>query len=112
MMRIRQNRSTSLRLLLMGACMAIVLLLPWDLAAQCQMCRTALTQSPEGQRWSHGINAGIILLLATLFLIVGSTLLVIYHTRVLGRLRDIRARLAPAGAYRKARLSVSPLGDR
>lgn len=79
----------------------IVLLFGSDLSAQCQMCRTALTQSPEGQRWSHGINAGIMLLLAAPFLIAGSGLLVIYHTELLNRLRQVRARMVLRAVHRK-----------
>jgi hypothetical protein len=78
---------------MMGTCVALVVLfLSSDLEAQCQMCRTALTQSEEGQRWGRGINAGIMLLLAAPFLIAFSALLVIYPAAVRGWTGEIRAR--------------------
>jgi hypothetical protein len=76
-----------------AGCIAIVLLCGMGLSAQCQMCRTALTQSVEGQRWSHGINAGILLLLAAPFLIAGGSLLVICRAQLVHTLGRIRARL-------------------
>jgi hypothetical protein len=39
--------------------------------AQCAMCKTGLTNSPEGQRLASGFNTGILFLLAAPFLIVG-----------------------------------------
>jgi hypothetical protein len=89
---------------------AIVLLCSPNLAAQCAMCRTALTQSAEGQRWSRGINAGIMMLLAAPFLIAGSILLVMYHAHVLAAVRRIRSRFVRDGAHRRAELAISPLG--
>jgi hypothetical protein len=53
------------------ACLVVSLFATANLSAQCAMCRTALTNSPEGQRWAHGINAGILLLLLAPFLIAG-----------------------------------------
>jgi hypothetical protein len=98
--------------LLLGCCAGIMLLISPELAAQCQMCRTALTQSAEGQRWSRGINAGIFLLLAAPFLIAGSGLAVIYRAQVLRTLRGVRARIFAPAASRKAELAVPPLSNR
>ena len=110
-MRTPHKRSAILWTLAMGSGIAVVLRFSLDLAAQCQMCRTALTQSPEGQRWSRGINAGIMLLLAAPFLIAGSGLLMIYHAQLLSSLRRIRARFVPGGAYRRTELIVPPPND-
>jgi hypothetical protein len=76
--------------LLLGSCLAVALLFPASLSAQCQMCRTALTQSEEGQRWSRGINAGILLILAAPFLIGGSIALVIYRSQLPRALARVR----------------------
>lgn len=87
--------------LVLGSCLAIALLFAPNLSAQCQMCRTALTQSAEGQRWSRGINAGIFVLLAAPFLIGGSIALVIY-----------RPQLPRAWARTRARFSTSSISWR
>jgi hypothetical protein len=53
----------SLGLVLTGV--SALLLLLADAAvvgAQCAMCRTALTQSPEGQQMAAGFNSGILFL--------------------------------------------------
>ena len=85
----------------LGLCLAFLLAWNADLSAQCAMCRTALTQSAEGLRWSRGINAGIMLLLAAPFLIAGVILGVIFQSQLLLSLRRIRARVS-LRAYRKA----------
>jgi hypothetical protein len=108
-MRLLPHRPAIRWALALGSCVAIVLLWGADLAAQCQMCRTALTQSAEGQRWSRGINAGILFLLAAPFLIAGSILLSMYHAQLLHALRRIRNRLVPGGAYGQSALVVPPL---
>ena len=62
------------------AALAVTLALSFcrDAFAQCQMCRTALTNSVEGQRWALGINQGILLLLAAPFIIAAWIALAIY----------------------------------
>ena len=50
---------------------AFVLLLPHPAAAQCAMCRRALT-SPEGQRMVAAFRVGILFLLAAPFLVFGT----------------------------------------
>lgn len=87
----RKSHSPILWGLLLGSCLAVLMLLSPNLSAQCQMCRTALTQSPEGQRWSRGINAGIMLLLAAPFLIAGGISLVIYRPHLPRASARIRA---------------------
>jgi hypothetical protein len=88
----RNNHSRILWGLVLGSCLAALLLLSPHLSAQCQMCRTALTQSPEGQRWSRGINAGIMLLLVAPFLIAGGISLTIYRPQLPHMVARIRAR--------------------
>ena len=112
LMRIRHNRPAFLWTLATAAAVAVMLFFSSDLSAQCAMCRTALTQSPEGLRWSRGINAGILMLLAAPFLIAGCGLAVIYQAQLLGWLRKMRMRLAPGGAYRRAELIAPPISER
>jgi hypothetical protein len=107
-MRHRPNHSMMLWTLTLAGCAAIVLLFSSDLLAQCQMCRTALTQSAEGQRWSRGIDAGILLLLAAPFAIAGGSLLVMYHAQALSVLRSLRARLVRRADGKAALVIPSP----
>jgi hypothetical protein len=79
-------------LLSAGILLGCVLLSAPDLSAQCAMCRTALTQSEEGQRWARGINAGILLLLAAPFLIAGSAAFVMYRPQLRIAASRMRAR--------------------
>ena len=92
--------------LALGLCVAVLLICSADLSAQCAMCRTALTQSAEGQRWSRGINAGVLLLLAAPFLIAGVILAVIFQSQLLQGMRRIRTRVFPGGTYQKADLII------
>jgi hypothetical protein len=105
-MRIPQPKTAIRWAFALGLCLAVLLLFSADLSAQCAMCRTALTQSAEGQRWSRGINAGIMLLLAAPFLIAGVIFAVIFQSQLLQGMRRIRARVFPGGAYQKADLSI------
>jgi hypothetical protein len=111
-MRIWQYRSAMLWALVLGCGAAMVLLVSPDLGAQCQMCRTALTQSSEGQRWSRGINAGILLLLAAPFLIAGSALLVIFHAQLRRMVKRMRARIFAPETRSEGRAAYPPLSDR
>jgi hypothetical protein len=103
-MRMAHTNSAVRWALTLGLCLALLLVLSVDLSAQCAMCRTALTQSAEGQRWSRGINAGIMLLLAAPFLIAGVILAVIFQTQLLQGMRRIRARMFSGAAYGKTDL--------
>jgi hypothetical protein len=95
-MRTNRHRPAGFSLLILAVCCVIVLFLAPNLAAQCAMCRAALTQSAEGERWSRGINAGILLLLATPFLIAGACLLVIFRNQTARLTRDLLAKLVKA----------------
>jgi hypothetical protein len=102
----------TIRWVLLGSCLAALLLFSGNLAAQCQMCRTALTQSPEGLRWSRGINAGIMLLLAAPFLIAGSVALVIYQRPIARALARLRARWASSRlGYWKTRVASQSVSN-
>ena len=91
-------------LLWAGGFLVFVLLFSQDLLAQCPMCRTALAQSEEGQRWARGINAGIFLLLAAPFVIAGTAALVIYRPQVtaaMSRIHWLPLRSVPARISRQ-----------
>ena len=86
---------------------ALLLTVSSSLAAQCQMCRTALTSSVEGQRWAHGINAGIVLLLAVPFLIAVRVFCFIFRPEILRQMRRLGDRLRKASLYVQHRLQYS-----
>lgn len=90
------------------AALVTSLLAPVRLAAQCAMCRTALTNSAEGQRWAVGIDQGILFLLAVPFLIVVGILLVIFRAEVHAAFGLLRQFLADAATRR---LSPSRTAD-
>lgn len=48
------------------------------LVAQCEMCKTGLTNSPEGARLIDGFRSGILMLMITPYLLVGALGLVLY----------------------------------
>ena len=56
----------------LGLVAAIALIGVSPLAAQCAMCRTALTQSPEGQQLAAGFNSAILFLLGAPYLVFGT----------------------------------------
>lgn len=67
-----------------------------EAAAQCAMCRTALTSSAEGQAIAAQFNAAILVMLAAPYLILGALAGVFFRQRLrdlLGRrLARLRAR--------------------
>lgn len=94
---------------LLAACFAAVLSWPSALSAQCAMCRTALTNSEQGQRWAQGINAGILLLLIAPFLIFGAIFLRIYNHEVNAAVRQFLRHCRESVSRTASRLAP-PLG--
>jgi len=92
-----------------AVCLGVLLAFSPELSAQCQMCRTALTQSVEGQRWSRGINAGILLLGAAPFLIAATIMAVIFRGQLHDAWRRFRVRALPSGARRSSRVHLRSL---
>src|SRR3954462_7941682 len=76
------------------AFLAVLLSTASEVHAQCAMCREALTQSPEGQRWARGIDHGIYVLLAAPLLIVGTIVLMIFPPDFAAFFSRIRARIS------------------
>ena len=91
-----RKKPWALRILPAGGAIAFGQLFSGNLAAQCQMCRVALTNSAEGQRWTQGIHAGILLLLTTPFLIAGCIAFLIYRPQVDAAFMMLRARFVKA----------------
>lgn len=95
-------------LLAIGA--TVALLLAVDVVfAQCAMCRTALLNSPEGQKMANGFNSGILFLLSAPFLVVGMMVILIFKP-YLGRAIQASRRASmprsqqPAAAPGRSRL--------
>ncbi len=49
--------------------------------AQCSMCRTALTESAEGQRMAAGFNNAILFLLGAPYLVFGALAFTLYKKK-------------------------------
>ncbi len=58
--------------------------------AQCAMCRTALTQSPEGRAMAAGFNRAILVMLVAPYVVFGTGLVLYFRRRRAGR-RDAAA---------------------
>jgi hypothetical protein len=54
--------------------------------AQCAMCKTLLTNSPEGRAMSGRFNAAIVLMLVAPYVIASGVLLAVFRARLRGRL--------------------------
>jgi hypothetical protein len=76
-------RRGALLLALLG--LAFLLLAP-PAGAQCAMCKTALTNSPEGRALSGEFNKAILVMLFAPYLIFGSFTLVFLRERIQARL--------------------------
>lgn len=65
--------------------LALGLTLAWagatPAAAQCAMCRTALTQSPEGRAMAESFNRAILLMLAAPYAVFGAGTTVFFLRR-------------------------------
>jgi hypothetical protein len=62
-------------------------------AAQCVMCKTALTGSPEGRGITAEFNQAILLMVAAPYVVMGGFLLGVYRGRLLHDARRLGARL-------------------
>jgi hypothetical protein len=60
-----------------------IVVLVWvePLAAQCAMCRTALTESVEGQQLASGFNSAILFLLGAPYLVFGTLAASLWFSR-------------------------------
>lgn len=55
-----------------------IVLVTSEAFAQCAMCKTAFTSSPEGQKAAQSLNHAILVLLCAPFLLLGTFALLIY----------------------------------
>jgi hypothetical protein len=67
-----------------------------DLEAQCAMCRTALTNSPEGQGLAPEFNRAILLMIAAPYVVFGTVGLVAFRGRIRSAWVRFAARHRPA----------------
>ena len=70
--------------LAVAALLLLAVLAAGDLGAQCVMCKTALTNSAEGQGIAPALNRAILLMIAAPYVVFGTVGLVVFR----GRLRD------------------------
>lgn len=78
------------------AMVVALLLLAWSAApafAQCAMCKTFLTSSPEGQRIARDFNLGILVMLVAPYAVFGSFALFAFRSQIRQRLARIAPRL-------------------
>jgi ABC-type phosphate transport system permease subunit len=65
-------------------------------SAQCAMCKTALTGSPEGRHMAHQLNFAILMMVAAPYVIAGAVASVLFRRQIGARLAPWRKRLSPA----------------
>jgi hypothetical protein len=78
----------------LAAAATAMALLAWGAGpafAQCAMCKTFLTSSPEGQRIAREFNLGILVMLLAPYVVLGSFAAFAFRSRIRQRL----ARFAP-----------------
>jgi hypothetical protein len=65
-------------------------------AAQCVMCKTALTSSPEGQAIGAQFNRAILLMLFAPYVVAAAFVGMVWRRRIVGALLRALHRSAPA----------------
>jgi branched-subunit amino acid ABC-type transport system permease component len=83
--------------LVLGGLMA---LLAGPAAAQCVMCKNALTGSAEGRGMGAQFNHAILLMVAAPYMVMGGFLLGVYRGRIGRHARRLAARIRGARAHR------------
>jgi ABC-type uncharacterized transport system permease subunit len=74
----------------------VVLVLAWGAspaAAQCAMCKTFLTSSPEGQRIARDFNLGILVMLFAPYVVFGAFTAFAFRSQIRQRLVRVAPRL-------------------
>lgn len=66
----------------LGALAVALLLLPEPALAQCSMCKTVVTQSPEGRQLSGQLNLAIVVMFFAPYLVFGSIAAVLFRGRL------------------------------
>jgi hypothetical protein len=70
-----------------------LVLLAVSSGAQCQMCKTALTNSPEGRQMVQSFNYAILMMVAAPYLVVGTVTAALLRRRLLAAASDLAGRL-------------------
>jgi hypothetical protein len=84
-MRARAAAALLLAFLLLGAAVA-------PAAAQCAMCKTALSGSPEGRVMSGHLNNAILMMIAAPYLVAGTVAGVLFRRQIATRIGQLRKR--------------------
>ena len=69
---------------------ALALLLPEAAAAQCAMCKTALTDSPEGRDIGEQFNRGILVMIGAPYLVFGVVGAALFREKLQAAWRRVR----------------------
>jgi hypothetical protein len=80
----------------LAAAMVVTALLAWGVGpafAQCAMCKTFLTSSPEGQRIAREFNIGILVMLFSPYVVFGSFAAFAFRAQIRQGLSRIAPRL-------------------
>ncbi len=72
--------------------LAFLILAGEPAGAQCSICKTVLTQSPEGRQIGATVNTAILVMLLAPYLVFGSLVLVLFRARIVREVAR-RARL-------------------
>jgi len=83
------------------AALGLLALLAAPAAAQCVMCKTALTGSPEGRAMTAHFNHGILLMVFAPYLVMGAFAVAVFHERIVRH-------AARFGVALRARLEAVP----
>ena len=70
--------------------MVAAVLWPEAAAAQCQMCKTALTNSAEGREISEQFNRAILLMIGAPYFVAGTVTVALCRERIRGAWRRFR----------------------
>jgi hypothetical protein len=80
------------KLLALGLLAAFLALAAAPVSAQCVMCKTALTASPEGRAINQTFNRAILLMLVAPYVVVGTMMATVFRRPLLALLREHRRR--------------------
>lgn len=69
---------------------ALALVLPEGAAAQCAMCKTALTDSPEGRDIGEQFNRGILVMIGAPYLVFGVVGAALFREKLQSAWRRVR----------------------
>jgi hypothetical protein len=75
-------------------------------AAQCVMCKTALTGSAEGRAMMRDFNHGILLMVFAPYFLMGAFVVAVFRERIVHRASRLRAAVRARLAGIPARFSV------